>query len=95
MSHERVEMTAQITAKPGAEAQLKARLRNVVALTVLEPGCLEFRVFEDLENPARFVLWEVFESAAALQLHASMDYTREYFASGLVERTAVTRQRLL
>ena len=95
MDNNRLEMTALITARPGKQAQLKARLIEVVALTQKEPGCIEFRVFEQLENPGQFVLWEIFESMDALRVHIEKDYTKAYFASGLVERTQVIKQRLL
>jgi quinol monooxygenase YgiN len=95
MSQDRVEMTALITAAPGKEAQIRERLREVVAETVKEPGCVEFRIFEQLDAPGRFVLWEVFASPEALKVHVQKDYTQAYFASGLVASTQVIKQKLL
>jgi quinol monooxygenase YgiN len=100
MSETRVEMTAVITARPACGAELRGRLRELVAATVKEPGCIEFRVFEDVDSQqedgsARFVLWEIFASPAALRTHLDTDYTRAYFAAGLVDRTQVIKQRLL
>ncbi|MFZ5895442.1 MAG: putative quinol monooxygenase [Myxococcota bacterium] len=88
---ERLQMTAFITPKPGKADQLRARLREVVDLTVKEPGCIEFQVFEELENPGHFILWEIFESQDALREHINMEYTRAYFASGLIESTRVMK----
>jgi quinol monooxygenase YgiN len=95
MTEERVEMTAFISAKPGKEAELKAALREVVAETVKEPGCIQFQVLEDLENPGRFVLWEIFQSREALRIHMEKDYTRAYFAKGFMERTQVMKLKTL
>jgi quinol monooxygenase YgiN len=91
----RIEMTALITAKPGKEAELRRRIREVVAETVKEPGCLEFRIFEETERPGRFVLWEIFASPEALKVHANMAYTKAYFASGLLESTQIIKHKLL
>lgn len=95
MNDSTLEMTALITAVPGKETELKLRLQEVVAQTVEEPGCLEFRVFEQTDTPGKFVLWEVFENQAALNLHIAKKYTRAYFASGLVQQTSVIKQRSL
>ncbi|QSQ20847.1 antibiotic biosynthesis monooxygenase [Pyxidicoccus parkwayensis] len=91
MADEKLEMTAFITAKPGKEAQLRVALREVVAKTVEEPGCILFKIFEDLENPGRFVLWEIFENREALRVHIEKDYTKAYFATGFMERTQVMK----
>jgi quinol monooxygenase YgiN len=91
MTDDRLEMTALISAKPGKEAELKAALREVVAQTVKEPGCITFQVFEDRENPGKFVLWEIFKSQEALREHINKDYTKAYFATGFMERTHVMK----
>ena len=57
---ELIEATAFISATPGRVEELRERLRAVVARTVEEPGCLEFRVFELTDRPGHFVLWETF-----------------------------------
>lgn len=91
----RLEMTAFITPKPGKVDELRKRIKEVVDLTVKEPGCLEFKIFERQDRPGHFVLWEIFESEEALRVHIDTDYTRAYFASGLVEKTEVLRLKQL
>lgn len=95
MTDERLEMTALISAKPGKEAELKVALREVVAETVKEPGCLMFQVLEDLENPGKFVLWEIFKNREALREHMNKDYTKAYFATGFMERTHVMKLKTI
>lgn len=89
------EATAFITPAPGRADELRERLRAVVARTVQEPGCLEFRVFERTDQPGHFVLWERFADQAALDVHIAADWTREYFASGAAAHTEVHRLRAL
>ena len=93
MSDQKLEMTALIMAKPGKGKELKAALKEVVEKTKTEPGCIEFRIFEDLDNPEKFVLWEVFRDRQALTEHIETDYTRKYFASGLIQNTHVMKLR--
>jgi quinol monooxygenase YgiN len=95
MTNGRFEATALITAVPGRDADLRNRLGELVAKTVTEPGCIRFEIFEVVGSPGRFVLWEVFRDADALQQHMAADYTQAYFASGLTAETEVIHQRLL
>jgi quinol monooxygenase YgiN len=88
---ELIEATAFISPAPGRIDELRERLRAVVARTVEEPGCLEFRVFELSERPGHFVLWERFADSAALEVHMAAEWTREYFASGAAAHTEVHR----
>ena len=74
---------------------MRTLLRELVAHAVQEPGCITFQVFERSETPGEFVLWEIFESAAAFRVHMDADYTKAYFASGVTERTQVIKQQLL
>ena len=92
---ELIEATAFIAAAPGRVDELRERLRAVVARTVQEPGCLEFRVFELTDRPGHFVLWETFADQAALDVHMAAEWTREYFASGAAARTEVHRMKAL
>ncbi|MBJ6760420.1 antibiotic biosynthesis monooxygenase [Myxococcaceae bacterium JPH2] len=91
MADERVEMTAFLTAKPGKEAEMRVALRELVAETVKEPGCILFRILEDLERPGTFVLWEIFQDREALRVHMEKDHTRAYFTKGLNDRTQVMK----
>jgi quinol monooxygenase YgiN len=84
-------MTALIEATPGRADELRRRLKEVVAETQAEPGCLEFRVFERKDSPGSFVLWETFTSQAALDDHIRQPYTIEYFRSGAAQSTRVLR----
>jgi len=95
VSEERVELTAIIRAVPGRHEALESALAALVAETVKEPGCREFRVFADREDPARFVLWEVFDNRQALKEHLAKDYTQAHFANGLTESTEVLKLRSL
>lgn len=92
---ELIEATAFITPAPGREAELRTRLRAVVARTLEEPGCLEFQVFELVDQPDHYVLWEKFADQAALEVHMAAPWTREYFASGVAGHTQVHRMRAL
>lgn len=88
-----IEITALIVATSGREQELRERLRQVVALTQAEPGCLLFEAFERPGHPGNFVLWERFADRAAFDEHVRAPYTIEYFKSGAAARTEPMHQR--
>lgn len=87
--------TAIITAVPGREEEFKEALRVLAVPTNEEPGCVEFRFFEDLEVPGRVILWEIFATQEALQTHMEADHTKAFFASGLLGEGTTIRTRAL
>ncbi|WNO08498.1 putative quinol monooxygenase [Teredinibacter sp. KSP-S5-2] len=88
-----LEMTALITAEKGKGSELKEAIQLLIEKTLEEPGCIEFQVFQELDNDDFFVLWEKFESREALSFHMEQEYTKEYFSLGLVASTKVIKHK--
>lgn len=51
------------------EAFLTAMLQNASSAVRDEPGCLRFDVVQDLEDPNRMYLYEVYKDQAGLDAH--------------------------
>ena len=65
----------------GARATI---LRQLVAPTRAEPGCLQYDVHRDAGDPRVFVLWERYADAAALDAHTEAAYVQDLvFAQAL------------
>ncbi len=64
-------------ARPGGAGPLEARLREMAMLSSAEDGCHEYTLLHDLEDPERFVFYEVWEDQAA---HARHDQTEHLLA---------------
>ena len=56
-----------------------------------EPGCRQFDVLQDLDNPNHIVLYEVYDSPAAFQAHMGMSHTQAFLsqAKPLVNKQTV------
>jgi quinol monooxygenase YgiN len=52
-------------AQPGAEEAVAAILREVAPLSRAEPGCLQYDVHRDPDDPRRFLLWERYRDEQA------------------------------
>lgn len=62
--------TAHLTARDDAVEPFKARLQQHAANSLgAEEGCLRFDVHQERDNPALFLLVEVYADEAALQAH--------------------------
>ena len=81
MSDSRVTLIVNVHAKPGAESRLGAALAALVPLTRSEEGCLQYAVHTAKNDPTVFVIYESWRSQAALDVHLSMPYIKEFMAT--------------
>ncbi len=63
-----------LEAKPGKESQLKQALVDVIEPSRAENTCLEYRLHQDITNPAQFVLYENWEN----QQKHQQQFTKPY-----------------
>ena len=91
-----VRLLAICLARPGLEAIVQRELLATVPVALAEPGCLEFNLHVDLDNPGVFVFYEAWADRAALDRHFA---TPQFQALGatfdkiLVERPHPTLMR--
>jgi quinol monooxygenase YgiN len=64
-----IHVIAEALAKPGQEEALYRTLHACVAPTRAEPGNRGYVLHKDLDNPARFFLYETWVSREALNQH--------------------------
>ena len=79
------------------EKFLPALLANAQASVAREPGCLQFDVAQQADEPTKFALYEVYVDAAAFEAHGKMAHVREFFAATkdvIVNRSARRLNRL-
>ena len=64
-----VNVVATIVAKKGHEQDVETQLLGLVAPSRQDPGCLSYNLHQSLDDPAVFVFYETWESAALLEEH--------------------------
>jgi len=75
---------------PASLPELRDLLKEQVARSLQEPGCMRFELLESETNPGTFILIERWESQQALDTHREADACKTlYFPRivPLVERT--------
>ena len=62
-------IVATVTAKPEFKDDVLKAIKTVVDATRKESGCIFYDVFEDVNNPMKFVFIETWKSQAAIDSH--------------------------
>ena len=89
---------AEIRAKPGKEAELRAATLPLIGLVRGDPKNLVYFLQEDRHAPGHFVFYEVFATEADFEAHNAMPYVKAWFAKlpDLAEGTVTaTKMRIM
>ena len=73
-------VVAEVKAKPGKEADLRAATLPLVALVRSDPKNLVYFLQEDREAPGHFIFFEIFANRADFEAHNAMPYVKDWFA---------------
>ncbi len=86
-------VVAKVVATKEAVERVKSELLKLVAPTRKEEGCIGYTLHQDNADPALFIFYENWESAASLEKHMSSDHFKEYIRAvdGLIEEKVVHR----
>jgi quinol monooxygenase YgiN len=72
-------VVAEVRAKPGKEAELRAATLPLIALVRGDPKNLVYFLQEDRESPGHFIFYEVFANQADFDAHNAMPYVKDWF----------------
>jgi quinol monooxygenase YgiN len=71
---------AEVRAKPGKEAELRAITLPLIGLVRSDPKNIVYFLQEDREEPGHFIFYEVFANQADFEAHNNMPYVKAWFA---------------
>lgn len=75
VSPENESTIVQVSCKPGTEDQfVECTLKNQKGVLANEPDNIRFDILQQVEDPTKFVLFEVFKDAAAVEFHKTMQH---------------------
>ncbi|WP_312739486.1 putative quinol monooxygenase [Cedecea neteri] len=75
---ETLTIIAMLKAKAGQQDNLKAALKALVAPSRLEPGCLDYTLFQLQQEPDTFYVRESWRGQQALDLHNSLPHFQAF-----------------
>ena len=73
-------VVAQVRAKPGKEAELRAATLPLIALVRSDPNNLVYFLQENREAPGHFIFYEVFANREHFEAHNNMPYVKAWLA---------------
>ena len=71
-------VVAKWTARRGEEERVAGAIAQLTGPSRAEPGNLEYRAQRSIDNRGVFLLYEVYESRDAYELHLASDHFRTY-----------------
>ncbi len=85
-------LVVTLRVRPGLREEFLTAIREQAETSMREePGCLRFDVCEDVDDPDRFVFYEVYRDDAALDAHRATPHFRVWQQAA--ERTLVPGSR--
>ena len=86
-------LTVTLRIRQGAEEEASRHLRELARQTRQEPGNLVYNAHRSLEDPQRFLIYELYRDEAALEAHRATPHFAAHATGGLYplveERNAV------
>jgi len=73
-------IVAEVRAKPGKEAELRAATLPLIGLVRGDPKNLAYFLQENREAPGHFIFYEIFANEADFEAHNAMPYVKDWFA---------------
>jgi quinol monooxygenase YgiN len=89
---------ARFRAKSGQQSRALETLRALLAPTRVEAGCINYDLHQSIEDPALFVFYENWESAAHLEKHSQSQHLqamRKVQAEIFASPPEVTRWKII
>lgn len=77
-------LVVNVKIKPDCVPQLMAELeKNATAARETEPGCKQFDILRDKDDPTKLLLYEVYADEAAFEAHQQTPHFKHYLANAL------------
>jgi quinol monooxygenase YgiN len=74
-----ITIVAHMQCAPDTEAEILDATQWFIPATRAEPGCLEFYLHRQLDDPARFVWYENFVDQVAVDAHVASAHVARWF----------------
>jgi quinol monooxygenase YgiN len=76
-----VTVVGKITAKGEAIGKVRTQLTSLVEPSRKERGCIHYSLYQDIDNPTTFLVYEKWENKSDLDTHMSTRNFKECFSA--------------
>jgi len=67
--------------RPEKAEAFETLFRAYVEPSRQEPGCIEYHMLRDKEDPSLFIFYEIWESQAHLDVHSNLPHMQQFLAN--------------
>ncbi|MGE8099140.1 putative quinol monooxygenase [Pseudomonas fluorescens] len=67
--------------RPEKADAFEALFRAYVEPSRAEPGCIEYHMLRDQQDPTLFIFYEIWQSRAHLDVHSNLPHMQQFFAN--------------
>jgi quinol monooxygenase YgiN len=71
-------IVAESIAKPGCEDELRTQLLTLIEPSRAEPGCVQYTLHENPDEPGRFLFYEIWKDDDAFVYHTKTKHFTEF-----------------
>ncbi|VVO92140.1 hypothetical protein PS874_02238 [Pseudomonas fluorescens] len=64
--------------RPGKSAAFEALFSGYVQASRAEPGCIEYHMLRDKQDPTLFIFYEIWQSQAHLDVHSNLPHMKQF-----------------
>ena len=68
-----------VQTKPEKAEAFEALFRAYVEPSRAEPGCIEYHMLRDQQDPTLFIFYEIWQSRAHLDVHSNLPHMKQFF----------------
>lgn len=65
--------------RPEQSDAFEALFRAYVEPSRAEPGCIEYHMLRDQQDPTLFIFYEIWQSQAHLDVHSNLPHMKQFF----------------
>lgn len=77
----KVTVVAKLTVREDSIEPVRVELLKMIAPTRREEGCIEYRLHQEMENPAVFIFYENWQNMECLTKHLNSQHFQAYVAA--------------
>ena len=75
-----IHITVILKSKEEETEKVKSTLENLVKNATSEPGCLQYKLHQEIQDKSVFVLHETWENQELFDIHKAQQYVKDFFA---------------
>jgi quinol monooxygenase YgiN len=84
---DQIQCIVEFEVKQKMEQEFLNRFRKLQIATKMEPGCIQYDIYQEGDSEGKYILIEQFKNKDSFERHLSMEYVQEFVKNSIPELT--------